>query len=152
MKTKIIPEKNLPNIVSRERVINILEDNREKDIISVKAGAGYGKSTLAKEFLIKGNKKYSWYKIDDEDNNFYVFLSYLVNSVNYINPGFGENTSRILDSIKDRINFNFNFDSVIGAVGGTLINDIVNNVKEEFYLVLDECCQGLHHLPPPTKV
>ena len=63
LKSKILPDVSIPNIIVREKLLKKLRQNSDKSLIAVIAGAGYGKTTLVKEFLNEYELKNSWYKM-----------------------------------------------------------------------------------------
>ena len=77
LRTKLYPPR-LPEIVARERLLQELERARPFKLAAIVAGAGYGKSTLAAEFLQKLESPFVWYQLEDTDSDLTEFLSYLV--------------------------------------------------------------------------
>jgi|SRR5262245_25046300 len=78
------------NYVSRPRLITTLEESlRSCNATLIIGRAGTGKTTLAIDFIRKGNLRTAWFKIDAPDANFNIFLKYLVESVAKVRPGFG---------------------------------------------------------------
>ena len=76
LQTKIIPERNPAKILKRNNLLDKLKENANKNIILISAGAGYGKTTLARDFISSYKLKAAWYKIDETDDSFYLlFLS-----------------------------------------------------------------------------
>jgi ATP/maltotriose-dependent transcriptional regulator MalT/DNA-binding SARP family transcriptional activator len=143
IQTKIIPEKNTAGILPRPHLIELLKANSAKPLIVICAGAGYGKTTLAKDFIARENLKIAWYKIDESDNNLLIFLSYLITSVSNSLGLQGERSRSILESVKERGSVSGNTEAVITTVGGTFINELTQAVKGELYIVLDD----FHLLP-----
>jgi len=78
------------NYVSRPRLITTLEESLKSCNATLIIGrAGTGKTTLAIDFIRKGNHRTAWFKIDAPDANFNIFLRYLIESVAKVRPGFG---------------------------------------------------------------
>ena len=66
----------IPDLVtSRE---SGLKDCDWADMILVSAQAGSGKSTIVSAWLSEQSKAYSWYSLDDWDNNLIQFFTYLI--------------------------------------------------------------------------
>ncbi|MBL7129112.1 MAG: tetratricopeptide repeat protein [Ignavibacteria bacterium] len=143
LQTKIIPEKNLAKILKRDNLLDKLKENVSKNIIVISAGAGYGKTTLVRDFVSRYKLKAAWYKIDETDDNIYLFFSYLINAIANIESTFGKGSLQIIDSIKTRANIEKNIDNIISTVGGTFINEFIKIIKGEFYIILDD----IHLLP-----
>lgn len=143
IQTKIIPEKNTAGILPRPHLTELLKANCQKSLIVICAGAGYGKTTLAKDFIARERLRIAWYKIDETDNNLLIFLSYLITSVSNSLGLPGEKSRSILESVKERGGISGNTEAVINTVGGTFVNELTQAVKEDFYIVLDD----FHLLP-----
>lgn len=143
IRTKITPEKNISNLVSREYLLEELKKNSDRQLIVLSGGAGYGKTSLSKQFIFSGEVNSVWYTIDETDNNLFVFLAYLTGAVSQYSEKAGESAAGILESIRNREGAPSSNTSVINTVCGTLINDISNYLKDELYIVLDD----LHLLP-----
>lgn len=143
LQTKILPEKTPGGLIARERPFGILKENADRKVIAVVGGAGYGKTTLIKEFLNRTNRKYCWYRIDESDDNLLKFIVYIISSIRLLYPGFGEAALKLSDSIKPIGTGKKTTDIIINSIGTALVNDAVKNIKDEIYLVLDD----LHLLP-----
>ena len=51
IKTQLIPPKLSSEILTRHRLLKILQENLDKKLILITAGAGYGKTTLVTQFV-----------------------------------------------------------------------------------------------------
>jgi ATP/maltotriose-dependent transcriptional regulator MalT/two-component SAPR family response regulator len=141
--TKITPDFRHPNIIPRLDLVKSLTANSYKNLINLYAGAGYGKTTLAMEFLSSTKYNFAWYKIDKSDDNLFSFFSYIVHAINFKEKTFGKNSLDIIESVKSRTNIKTNLDNIIQTVIGTLLNEFTAKIKGNFYLVLDD----FHLLP-----
>ncbi|SDU04911.1 BTAD domain-containing putative transcriptional regulator [Desulfobacula phenolica] len=79
------------HILHRERLIRYFEDIQQKKIIAVTAGAGYGKTTLVMDALAKQGVIPVWYRLDEQDTDFPVFISYLYSAVQQHFSGLKDN-------------------------------------------------------------
>jgi LuxR family transcriptional regulator, maltose regulon positive regulatory protein len=143
LNNKISPDLKQPKIISRPSLVKSLIANSDKSLICLSAGAGYGKTTLVNEFLSSAKSNFSWYKIDESDNNLILFFSYLIHSIKYRNKSFGHSSLEILNSLKSRINYKSDIQSIITTLSGTFLNELSNKVLKNFYIVLDD----FHLLP-----
>jgi ATP/maltotriose-dependent transcriptional regulator MalT len=143
LQTKILPEKTPGGLIPRERLIGILKENADKKAIAVIGGAGFGKTTLIKDFLNRTNRKFCWFRIDESDDNLLNFIVYIISSIRLLYPSFGEAALKLSDSIKPIGTGKKTTDVIINSIGTAIVNDAVKNIKEEVYLVLDD----LHLLP-----
>ena len=62
--TKLNRPSVAPDIVPRDRLIKLLDQGRKRPLTLISAPAGYGKSTLASQWLAAIDMKSSWYSID----------------------------------------------------------------------------------------
>ena len=69
------------NILRRNRLHRYFNDICQKKLIAVTAGAGYGKTTLVMDALASHNIVPAWYRLDEQDSDFFVFISYLYSAV-----------------------------------------------------------------------
>jgi LuxR family maltose regulon positive regulatory protein len=138
LQTKIIPEKNPLKTLKREKLLSKLKENADKKLVVISAGAGYGKTTLVRDFISHQKLETSWYKIDESDDNIYLFFSYLINAVARANNSFGKDSLKIIDSIKTRANIDKNIDNIVSTIGGTFTNEFIKYIEDDFYIILDD--------------
>ncbi len=63
--------------VQRKRFFPLFDKILSKKVTSVAAAAGYGKTVLAAQAVEYLKVKTVWYQLDEYDNDFSVFFSYL---------------------------------------------------------------------------
>ena len=73
-------------ILHRERLIRHFKDICQKKLIAVTAGAGYGKTTLVMDALAALDIICVWYRLDEQDTDFSVFISYLYLAIQSHSP------------------------------------------------------------------
>ncbi|MBU1195542.1 MAG: hypothetical protein KKE62_18280 [Proteobacteria bacterium] len=83
-------------IFSRKRLIRLFEDNPDKKLFVVTAGAGFGKTTLVVDALSEMAPDCAWYKLDEQDIDFHVFLTHLYTLVLHQFPGGRKKTPEAL--------------------------------------------------------
>jgi len=130
LKTKLYPPR-LPEIVARKQLLKILEGARSAKLTSVVAGAGYGKSSLAAEFLFRLGRPFIWYHLECTDSDIYEFLSYLVAGLKRVHAGFGQKTMEHMASV-------VNFSEQSRAVLSTFIAELDELIGEELFILLDD--------------
>ncbi|RPJ51024.1 MAG: hypothetical protein EHM21_03715, partial [Chloroflexi bacterium] len=91
------------------------------------APAGYGKTTLAIEWLQQG-KTFCWLTLDDTDNDLHRFFTGLVAALQTIDPAIGASTLNLLRIPQP---------PPVEIITGELINE-VNAVAQPFVLALDD--------------
>ena len=79
--TKMNPPVIHADIVARPRLLEHLEGNVRRPLTVISAPAGYGKSTLAAQWLASSSLPGVWLSLDDGDNAPRSFLAYFVAAV-----------------------------------------------------------------------
>ena len=82
--------------VPRPRLVTRLEENLAKRVTLISAPAGYGKSTLAAQWLEQSHLPSAWLSLDKYDNNVEYFLRYVIAAVRTIVPEFGFDIEHLL--------------------------------------------------------
>ncbi|MDG1805505.1 hypothetical protein [Flavicella sp.] len=85
-------------IVVRKVLINRLNANSDKSVISLTAPMGYGKSTLISSWIQFKKHPYFWYSLDEFDNNLIQFLNYFKQIIPAENKEFHYNIDLLLTS------------------------------------------------------
>jgi len=130
LRTRLYPPR-LPEIVTRQRLLMELEKARSAKLAVIVAGAGYGKSTLAAEFLHASGSPFVWYQLEETDSDLSVFLSYIVAGLRNIHTDFGEKTLSHLGSVS-------NVAEQSRAILSTFIGELDKLVAEELFIALDD--------------
>jgi ATP/maltotriose-dependent transcriptional regulator MalT/DNA-binding SARP family transcriptional activator len=74
----------------RKRLIRLFEDICQTKLVAVTAGAGYGKTTLVMDALGALDVVPVWYRLDNQDTDLPVFISYLYAAVRQHFPDHNE--------------------------------------------------------------
>jgi len=117
-----------PNVVSRPRLLERLNEGLQRNLILISAPAGFGKTTLVSEWLAGGPRPAAWLSLDEGDNDPARFLTYLVAAVQTIAATLGEGVLTILHSPQP---------PPPEAMLTALLNDLTT-IKDHFVLVLDD--------------
>ena len=136
--SKIQPYKFSGKIVNRTSLIEKLNKNKEKSLLLICAPAGYGKRSLALEFLNFNSVKFSWLNIHPEMSNFYVFINYLVLSLKKVDKSFGKSTQLMIDDYREKFNFDSHQEIIINDIIAVFQNDLLQSFEDEVYIVLDD--------------
>lgn len=130
IKTKLYPPR-LPAIVPREKLVTGLRGAAQARLTIIVAGAGYGKSTLAAEFLAAEEAPYVWYQLDEADRDLSVFVTYLVSGIRMLIDDFGVKTlERLAQSGQAGLD--------CGFVLKALLVELGEHLSEDMYIVLDD--------------
>lgn len=128
LSTKIFIPPAIPNYVHRSRLLRSLDLTFHKKLFLLSAPAGFGKTTLVRDWIDRGDFQAAWLSLDTGDDDLFQFLRYLVFSLRTIFPEFGE---RVIQMIQYPQNPSGEF------IMTTLINEIFE-MKHVFVLVLDD--------------
>jgi len=75
------------NLVTRPRLIKLLDDGRSASLILLSAPAGFGKTTLLAAWLAGRAQPACWFSLDSGDNDPSRFLAYLFTAFQGVLPG-----------------------------------------------------------------
>ena len=78
IRAKLYPPPMAADAIRRERLLSLAQTVARAPLILVSAPAGYGKSTLASQWLDSLEQKSAWLSLDAEDRDIRQFLSYVV--------------------------------------------------------------------------
>jgi len=130
LNTKLLPP-SVSDIIHRGRIAPLLSQLKQKQLITVTAGAGCGKTVLIAHAIRELDLQTVWYRLDRSDEDFITFLHYLVIGINKIYPAFGVG---ILSILGDPRGSHRNHESLLAL----FINDLESLTTEDLYLVLDD--------------
>ena len=125
--TKLQPPQIKKKVLRREQLLNLLNKNLDKKLILICADAGYGKTTLLAQLCTEFDKPFIFYSLEATDNDLATFFKYITHGVRHNYPDFGERTRGILTETRN-----------IEILVGTFINEFDENIKKNFYIVLDD--------------
>ncbi len=92
------------NLVPRPRLIQRLDEDLyqpegfTRRLTMISAPAGYGKTTLAVEWLRRGNLRSAWLSLDEGDNDPARFLTYLIAALRQIHGKIGRDIPKLLQT------------------------------------------------------
>ncbi len=96
LRTKLHRPPITADLVHRPRLLERLEQHRQRPLTLVSAGAGYGKTTLISSWLEGNGWPSAWLSLDENDNDLVVFLTYTLAAVRSLFPEAGEGTQALL--------------------------------------------------------
>jgi len=128
--TKLFIPPPSPKLITRSRLINQLNDGISTGckLTLISAPAGFGKSTLASEWIANCGRPAAWLSLDENDNDSARFLIYVIGALQTVSPNLG---AGILDALQSpQIP---PIDSILTA----LLNEITV-IPNDFILILDD--------------
>src|SRR6266699_2424416 len=126
--TKLYIPRLRPNVVSRPRLLERLNEGLYRKLSLIAAPAGFGKTTLVSEWVEGIERPIAWLSLDEGDSDPARFLTYLVAALQTIVPTIGEGVLRALQSSQP---------PPPEAIMTALLNDLTS-IKDPFVLVLDD--------------
>ena len=86
------------NHVHRPNLLEMLDRRRRRPLTLISAPAGYGKSVLISCWLEHCDIPSTWFSLDENDNDLYVFAAHFVAAVEKLFPEACRNTRALLDA------------------------------------------------------
>ena len=174
VQTKLQPPLPRADVIPRPRLLAALRDKLTSHRLTLlSAPAGYGKTTLLAAYcaevqrsrgaevmfppappLPRSPAHTAWLTLDEGDNDPFLFLAYLVASLQGLNPAFGITAKSQVQNRKPVVSPS----AVLGInsaepskiemrrVVGVLINDVLESLSDPFVLILDD----LHFITEPA--
>ena len=115
-------------VVHRAALFDKLNKGLHGKLILVSAPAGYGKSTLISDWIIKDEIPAVWYSIDKRDNDLVEFLSSIIQGTKTFNQEIGAHAIEVLKSPQK-----LDLEKILES----FINDLLK-LKQDLLLVLDD--------------
>jgi LuxR family maltose regulon positive regulatory protein len=128
LETKLYAPPPQPKLVLRPRLVAKLNDGLHRKLTLMCAPAGFGKTTLASEWIAGCGRPAAWLSLDERDGDFARFMAYLAAALQTMKEGVGVKLLAALQSSQQ-----VPAESVLTS----LVNDI-NAMRDDFILVLDD--------------
>ncbi|NMB54964.1 MAG: tetratricopeptide repeat protein [Leptolinea sp.] len=130
IRTRITPPRRRGELVTRQRLIDLLNELLEKRLVLVSAPAGYGKTSLLVDYASCSPLPVCWYTVDTLDFDPRRFISYFIAAIHQRFPAFGERSKTVLNA--DQVNLD------VETIASIIINDLYEHVAEHFVIILDD--------------
>jgi LuxR family transcriptional regulator, maltose regulon positive regulatory protein len=114
------------DLVSRPRLLSQLQ--APSSLVLVVAAAGYGKTTLVSSWLETCSMPCAWLALDESDNDFTAFVTYLIAAIQTCFPSIGNRTANL---------FKTTVSPSITSVSHSLLNELFS-IDQDYILVLDD--------------
>ncbi len=126
--TKLLPPQIRSEIVGRARLLQQLDRAADRRLILISTPPGYGKSTLAAQWVHASSRPFAWISLDETDNDPVSFFRYAVAAVQTFDDVFCAETARLLNE-QENIS--------VRTLATSFINELTHATKP-FTLVLDD--------------
>lgn len=130
IRTRITPPKRRGELISRQRLIDLLTELIEKRLVLISAPAGYGKTSLLVDYVNSSPLPVCWYTVDSLDFDPRRFIAYFIAAIQQRFPAFGERSNTVLDADKGNLDVDY--------MANVIINDLYEHVGEHFIFILDD--------------
>src|SRR6266568_7794265 len=90
LSTKLYLPRLRPNVVSRPRLLDRLNEGLHRNLTLISAPAGFGKTTLVSEWVEGSGRPTAWLSLDEGESDPTRFLTYLVAALQTIAATIGE--------------------------------------------------------------
>lgn len=117
-----------PDVVSRPRLLERLNEGLHRKLTLISAPAGFGKTTLVSSWVALIDRQVAWLSLGAGENDPTLFLTYLVTALQTIAPTIGEGVLGVLQSPQPPPS---------EAILTALLNEITT-LPDHFVLVLDD--------------
>ena len=90
LRTKLYAPQMRDGAVLRERLLSALDAPVSGALTLLHAPAGYGKTTLIRQWLQARDYTYAWLSLDEQENDSARFWRYVIGAIQSVHPGVGE--------------------------------------------------------------
>ncbi len=130
-RTKLIIPRRREELLTRQRLLDMVNDLLDLKLVILAAPAGYGKTSLLIDFADHTHWPIGWLALDPLDQDPFRFLAHFISAIQARFPDFGKNAFSVLNNTpQEQMN--------LPAMVTTLVNDIYENIPEHFILILDD--------------
>lgn len=125
-RTKVIPPRRRSDLLSRQRLIDLLFDQLERRLILITAQAGFGKTSLLVDLIEQLSMPVCWLSLEELDQDPHRFISYFIASL-------AEQFPDIAKKLKATLSDQLDWERIIR----TFVNHTVD-LSGHFMMILDD--------------
>jgi len=128
-RTKIVVPRRPANLLTRERLVDLLLDLLDYRLVLVLAPAGYGKTSVLIDFAHSADLPICWYALDEMDQDPRRFIAHFIASISHSFPSFGAESEAVLNAPDD-----LDTDQLLQVI----VNEAYQHIREHFVIILDD--------------
>ena len=132
LKSKLYPPPRRAGVVARPQLIERLNAGWNCKLTLISAPAGFGKTTLAADWIASSGRPFAWVQLDKGDNDPARFLAYFIAGLQQIRHGTAASVLPVLEAGSPGSAF-----VPSEAVLGSLVNAAAE-IEQPFVIVLDD--------------
>ena len=130
-RTKVLIPQRREEIISRQRLLDMLNELLDFKLVIVAAPAGYGKTSLIIDFIHHYQWPACWFALDTLDQDPQRFIAHFISSIQQRFKEFGLVPLDVLNHMAPE---DLNLDFLVTSI----TNDIYEHITEHFIIVLDD--------------
>ncbi len=130
-RAKVVLPRRRSDLLSRQRLLDLLVDLLNYRLTLISAPAGYGKTSLLVDFAHQAEYPICWYALEAVDQDLQRFLTHFISAIQQRFPAFGGTSLAIVKSIWQS---GLDIDQLVTSI----VNEIYEHISEHFALVLDD--------------
>jgi ATP/maltotriose-dependent transcriptional regulator MalT/two-component SAPR family response regulator len=130
-RTKVLLPRRRPDLLSRQRLLELLLDFLDCKLVIIAAPAGYGKTSLLVDMAHQLEMPVCWYALDSLDRDPQRFILHFIASIAHAFPRFGQRSWAAIQGGIVGL-------SDLDRLARTIVNETLEHIREHFVLVLDD--------------
>jgi LuxR family maltose regulon positive regulatory protein len=130
-RTKVLLPGRPSTLLTRPRLIDLLEGSLDRRLVLITAPAGSGKTSLLVDLAHQVELPLCWYALDTLDRDLQRFVAHLIASIAQRFPDFGSKSAAAVQSISSA-------DVDLDRLVQTIVNEAYEHIREHFAMVLDD--------------
>lgn len=130
-RTKVTLPRRRSDLLSRQRLLDLLFELMDYRLIILAAPAGYGKTSLLVDFAYHTDLAVCWYTVDALDRDPARFLAHFIAALANRFPAFG---AQSLATLESSLTTKMDLDHL----AATIVNEAYETIREHFILILDD--------------
>ncbi len=131
IQNKVAPPHYVTPTLRRARLLDCLHASATCSAVVIAAHAGYGKTTLLWQWEREVDFPVYWYKLDRNDRDWTLHISYLIEAISQRHPGFGHRAHSMLQQLGGP-------GSSRPGVAAYLLSEMHDTLKEPCTFIIDD--------------